>query len=93
MAKDFIKITTSGNQRAAKLAQFVARLREAYDLGREINGKILHFIADPDYTGVDGADGMGVPTLNGQATYNLFVAAFARVNHADIAAFIDRLGE
>ena len=93
MANDYIKLTTSGNERAIKASRLIKMLREIQDLANEVKDKLDHSCADPDYTGIEGASGFGVPSGQGQALYNLVASARARINHADIDALIDRVGE
>ncbi len=93
MPADYIPITTTGNFRAQRLSRFLRLLRETKQAGEEVKDIIDHMAADPVYTGLEGAGGVGVPVLQGQTAYNLVAGAYARVNHADVDAAIDRMGE
>lgn len=93
MPADYIQITTTGNFRAQRLSRFLRLLRETKEAGDEIKDIMDHMVADPIYAGLEGSSGVGVPVLQGQAAYNLVAGAYARVNHADVDAAIDRMGE
>ena len=92
MAIDFITIdkTGAGTKYGTKLERFNNMIREIRDLGEEISGVMGHNAADPDYSGI--ATKFGITALSAQAVYNLFVAAYARINHADVTSLVDRVG-
>lgn len=93
MAVDFIQITNSQNMRANTLSQFVGLLRQVSDVGEKLTDYLNHMAADPQYGGVEGAAGLGVPAGTGQTVYNLVVAAYARINDPAVTALIARVGE
>jgi len=93
MAADLVLITTSGNFRAQRLSRFLGLLREARHAGEDVKDLLDHMAADPVYTGVEGAGGVGIPTGQGQTVYNLVSGAYARINHVDVDALIDRVTE
>ena len=93
MAIDYIRVTIADNFRATRLARSVRILRECLDQLEEVKNTLDHVVADPVYTGVEGGGGFGVPTGKGQEVYNLVAGAYARLNHADVTNFINRVGE
>jgi hypothetical protein len=93
MAADYIKITRTDNARATKHVRLINLIREVQQLVKEDKAIIDHSSADPDFSGLEGANGIGVAAGQGANYAALFAAMRTRVNHADVDAFIDRVGE
>lgn len=71
MAKDYIKIdtTTNGALQAPLLKQYIAVLRQAYELGNRVKAIMTHNNDGSDFTPIEGL--FGLPVNKGQTVFDL----------------------
>jgi hypothetical protein len=91
MAVDYIKVTIANNSRATKAIRLINMIREVQDTMKQVKAYVDHSSADPDFSGLEAA--FGLAAGQGGAFNTLLLAARTRLNHADVDAFIDRVGE
>lgn len=70
MARDFIKIspTTTNQQQAGLLIQYISTLRQAYQFGALVKGLMDHNQDGTVWVDLEAA--FGIPTGKGQTVYN-----------------------
>lgn len=71
MARDFIKVdnVTTSATKASLLLQYIAQLRQAYELGKRVKDVMVHNNDGTNFTDIEVL--FGLPTGKGQVVFDL----------------------